>query len=44
MPILPHEKRRNQRENNMQELEVNEIEEVSGGNMPESSVGGDTGG
>ena len=24
----------------MQELSVNEIEEVSGGNMPESSVGG----
>jgi len=24
----------------MQELSANEIEEVSGGNMPESSVGG----
>jgi len=28
----------------MQELSSKEIEEVSGGNMPESSVGGDTGG
>lgn len=27
----------------MQELNFDEIEEVSGGNMPESSVGGDTG-
>lgn len=26
----------------MQELNFDEIEEVSGGNMPESSVGGDT--
>jgi len=26
----------------MQELNLNEIDEVSGGNMPEGSVGGDT--
>lgn len=26
----------------MHELNLNEIEEVSGGNLPESSVGGDT--
>ena len=26
----------------MQELKINEIEEISGGNMPEGSVGGDT--
>jgi hypothetical protein len=28
--------------NNMQELNTHEIDEVSGGNMPESSVGGDS--
>jgi len=33
----------NSKENNMQELSANEIEEVSGGNMPESSVGGTIG-
>jgi hypothetical protein len=27
----------------MQELEIHEIEVVSGGNMPEGSMGGDTG-
>jgi len=26
----------------MPELKINEIDEVSGGNMPEGSVGGDT--
>jgi len=26
----------------MRELNINEIEKVSGGNMPETSVGGDT--
>ncbi|MEG0881010.1 MAG: hypothetical protein RSH52_07070 [Janthinobacterium sp.] len=26
----------------MQDLNINEIEKVSGGNMPESSVGGNT--
>lgn len=26
----------------MQELNLNEIDEISGGNMPEGSVGGDT--
>jgi hypothetical protein len=38
----PYKKQRNQRGNNMQELEIHEIEVVSGGNMPESSVGGST--
>ncbi|PVX37764.1 hypothetical protein C8C92_4422 [Janthinobacterium sp. 78] len=27
----------------MQELNINEIEEVSGGLLPEGSIGGDTG-
>lgn len=26
----------------MHELKINEIDEVSGGNMPEGSIGGDT--
>jgi hypothetical protein len=29
--------------NIMQDLNINEIEKVSGGNMPESSVGGSSG-
>jgi hypothetical protein len=38
----PYEKQLHQQGNNMQELSTHEIEEVSGGNMPESSVGGST--
>lgn len=34
------EKQLTWRDHNMQELEINEIEVVSGENMPESSVGG----
>lgn len=36
-----HELTFNIKVNNMQELEIHEIEVVAGGNMPESSVGGD---
>ena len=40
--IFPYEKQLHQQGKSMQELNTHEIEEVSGGNMPESSVGGDT--
>jgi copper(I)-binding protein len=38
-----HELTFNNKVNNMQELNFEEIEVVSGGNMPESSVGGSSG-